>query len=169
MATEQPHLDTIDRNIIDQLRTDGRMSFADVGKAVGVSESTVRTRFGRLNRQGIIQVVGMSNAVQVGEVEAHLGIHVKHLPVSLVAKELSRIPEVRLVALSLGDYEIMADVRCKDLRHLADLVTERVRRVTGVEGADTLVVLDVMKDTYLWAEFRNPPPGADERVLRPQE
>ncbi|MEO3974340.1 Lrp/AsnC family transcriptional regulator [Streptomyces sp. CAU 1734] len=158
-------IDDLDRQIIDQLRVDGRRSFAEIGRTVGLSEASVRARYQRLQRKGVLQVVGMTDAVRMGEMEVHLAVRVDHIPVSLVARELSRMPEVRYVASCVGPYELIADVRCRDLAHLAELLTERVRRVNGVAHAEALTVLEVLKDSYLWAGFREVPVRPGERII----
>ncbi|MFJ3667014.1 Lrp/AsnC family transcriptional regulator [Streptomyces sp. NPDC090106] len=158
-------IDDLDRQIIDQLRVDGRKSFGEIGRAIGLSEASVRSRFQRLKRRGAIQVVGMTDAVKVGEMKVHLAVRVHHVPVVLVARELSRMPEVRYVASCVGPYDLILDVRCRDLEHLSELLTERVRRVNGVAHAEALTVLEVVKDSYLWAGFRDVPAGPDQRIL----
>ncbi|MEV7865643.1 Lrp/AsnC family transcriptional regulator [Streptomyces sp. NPDC088124] len=158
-------IDDLDRQIIDQLRVDGRRSFGEIGRSIGLSEASVRARFGRLRRMNVLQVVGMTDSVKVGEIEVHLAVKVHHMPVALVARELSRMPEVRYVASCVGPYDLITDVRCQDLGHLAELLTERVRRVNGVAHAEALTVLEVIKDSYLWAGFRELPAGPGERII----
>ncbi|MFH8619943.1 Lrp/AsnC family transcriptional regulator [Streptomyces sp. NPDC017979] len=158
-------IDDLDRQIIDQLRVDGRRSFAEIGRTVGLSEASVRARYQRLQRKGVLQVVGMTDAVRMGEMEVHLAVRVHHIPVSLVARELSRMPEVRYVASCVGPYDLIVDVRCRDLEHLAELLTERVRRVNGVAHAEALTVLEVIKDSYLWAGFREVPVRPEKRII----
>ncbi|MFJ4681922.1 Lrp/AsnC family transcriptional regulator [Streptomyces sp. NPDC091377] len=158
-------IDDLDRQIIDQLRVDGRRSFAEMGRTVGLSEASVRARYQRLQRKGVLQVVGMTDAVRMGEMEVHLAIRVHHIPVSLVARELSRMPEIRYVASCVGPYDLIADVRCRNLEHLAELLTERVRRVNGVAHAEALTVLEVIKDSYLWAGFREVPVRPEKRII----
>ncbi|AXI78193.1 Lrp/AsnC family transcriptional regulator [Peterkaempfera bronchialis] len=158
-------IDDLDRRIIDQLRVDGRRSFGEIGRSVGLSEASVRARYGRLQRRGVLQVVGMTDARLLGEVEVHLAIRVQRVPLAFVARELSRLAEVRYVASCVGPYDLITDVRCRDLAHLAELLTERVRRINGVEYAEALTVLEVVKDTYLWAGFRDVTPTAAERIL----
>ncbi|MEV0974430.1 Lrp/AsnC family transcriptional regulator [Microtetraspora glauca] len=158
-------IDDLDRHIIDQLRVDGRRSFGEIGRSIGLSEAAVRARFRRLNRRGVVQVVGMTDAVKMGQLEVHLAVRVQHIPVALVARELSRMAEVQYVASCVGPYDLIADVRCQDISHLAELLTERVRRINGVEHAEALTVLEVLKDTYLWAGFREVPVRPGDQIL----
>jgi Lrp/AsnC family transcriptional regulator for asnA, asnC and gidA len=160
-------IDDLDRKIIDQLRVDGRRSFGEIGRIIGLSEPSVRARFRRLNRAGVVQVVGMTDALKLGTIEVHLAVKVQHVPVALVARELSRMAEIRYVASCVGPYDLITDVRCRDVSHLAELLTERVRRVNGVEHAEALTVLEVLKDSYLWAGFREVPTAPKDRILPP--
>lgn len=158
-------IDALDRQIIDQLRVDGRRSFAEIGRAVGLSEASVRARYQQLQRKGVLQVVGMTDAVRMGEMEVHLAVRVHRVPVALVARELARMPEMRYVASCVGPYDLIADMRCRDLQHLAELLTERVRRINGVSYAEALTVLEVIKDSYFWAGFREIPVRPEGRIF----
>jgi Lrp/AsnC family transcriptional regulator, regulator for asnA, asnC and gidA len=147
--------DSIDRRIIDQLRIDGRRSFGEIGRYVGLSEASVRSRYNRLRKLGIVQVVGMSDAPRLGEVAAHISIKVRGVTVAGVARQLAGHPEVKFVGAALGAFDLMVDVRCDDNEHLSTFVHETVRRIRGIERLETATVLEVVEDTYLWAGFRD--------------
>jgi len=109
----------------------------------------------------------MASPVKYGEIRVHLGIRVRGVPVAMVADQLVRIPEFQYIASCVGTFELICDVHCRDLAHLGELLTERVRRVNGVEHAEALTVTEVLKDTYLWAGFRDAEPGIEERIIIP--
>jgi Lrp/AsnC family transcriptional regulator for asnA, asnC and gidA len=155
VVRQLPNVDGLDRAIIDQLRIDGRRGFGEIGRTVGLSEATVRHRYRRLRRLGVIQVVGMTDAVRVGELEVHLAIRVRGVPVAIVARQLARMSEIKYVAACSGPYDLITDARCSDLQHLSQLLTDRVRRIQGIAHAEALTVLEVLKDSYLWAGFRD--------------
>lgn len=48
-------VEALDRQIVDLLCADGRMSFTDLGKATGLSTSAVHQRVRRLEHKGIIR------------------------------------------------------------------------------------------------------------------
>lgn len=146
--------DSIDRRIIDQLRIDGRRSFGEIGRYVGLSEAAVRSRYNRLRKLGIVQVVGMSDAPKLGEIEAHISIQVRGVTVDSVARQLAAHPEVKFVGAALGAFDLMLDVRCADNNHLSQFLHETVRRIRGIERLETATVLEVLEDSYLWAGFR---------------
>ena len=155
--------DSADRRIIDQLRIDGRRSFGEIGRYVGMSEASVRARYNRLRKLGIVQVVGMSDAPKLGEVEAHISIQVRGVPVESIARQLVAHPEVKFVGAALGAFDLVRDVRCDDNEHLSKFVHETVRRVRGIERLETVTVLEVLKDSYLWEGFRE----AIDRPVQP--
>ncbi|GAB6901458.1 Lrp/AsnC family transcriptional regulator [Kineosporia succinea] len=149
-------VDVIDRKIIDQLRIDGRRSFGEIGRYVGLSEGSVRTRYKRLLSLGIVQVVGMPNAPKMGYLEAHLSIRVRGATLASVATALSEMPEVKYVGSCIGSFDLIVDVRFESHQELSAFLSEKVRRVPGIETIETATTLEIMKDTYLWAGFRDP-------------
>lgn len=63
-----PHvgLDDVSKAIIEQLQQDGRRPYAAIGKAVGLSEAAVRQRVQRLIESGVMQIVAVTDPLQVG-------------------------------------------------------------------------------------------------------
>ncbi|MDP9219132.1 MAG: AsnC family transcriptional regulator, partial [Actinomycetota bacterium] len=61
-----PILDEVSKRIIDQLQEDGRRPYAAIGKAVGLSEAAVRQRVQRLLESGVVQIVAVTDPLQVG-------------------------------------------------------------------------------------------------------
>ncbi|WP_368498027.1 Lrp/AsnC family transcriptional regulator [Herbiconiux sp. A18JL235] len=149
-------VDVIDRKIIDQLRLDGRRSFGQIARYVGLSEGSVRQRYHRLLSLGVVQVVGMPNSPKMGYVEAHLSIRVRGATVETVARALAALPEVKYVAACIGSYDLSADVRCDDQAQMNAFLTDTVRSITGVDHLETAAVLEVIKDEYVWSGFREP-------------
>ena len=121
---------------------------------VGLSEVSVRSRYNRLRDLGVVQVVAMSDAVKLDEVECHLLISVRETTVAAVAKQLVKYPEVRFVGAALGGFDLVADIRCDDTQRLSTFLHDDVRRIRGIDRIETAVVLENLKDTYLWEGFR---------------
>ncbi len=61
-----PLLDDVSKAIIEQLPADGRRPYASIGKAVGLSEAAVRQRVQRLLDAGVMQIVAVTDPMQVG-------------------------------------------------------------------------------------------------------
>src|SRR6201746_955220 len=59
------HLDDLSKAIIEQLQDDGRRSYASIGKAIGLSEAAVRQRVQRLIDAGVMQIVAVTDPMQL--------------------------------------------------------------------------------------------------------
>jgi Lrp/AsnC family transcriptional regulator for asnA, asnC and gidA len=59
------HLDEVSKQIVEQLQEDGRRSYAAIGKAVGLSEAAVRQRVQRLLDTGVMQIVGVTDPLNL--------------------------------------------------------------------------------------------------------
>ena len=76
-TTRHPLLDDVSKAIIEQLQQDGRRSYAAIGKAVGLSEAAVRQRVQRLSEGGVMQVVAVTDPLELGFArQAMIGIRV---------------------------------------------------------------------------------------------
>jgi Lrp/AsnC family transcriptional regulator for asnA, asnC and gidA len=59
-------LDDVSKRIIEQLQSDGRRSYAAIGKAVGLSEAAARQRVQRLVDAGVMQIVAVTDPLTLG-------------------------------------------------------------------------------------------------------
>lgn len=59
-------LDDLSKQIVEQLQGDGRMPYAAIGKAVGLSEAAVRQRVQRLQEAGVMQIVAVTDPLTLG-------------------------------------------------------------------------------------------------------
>jgi Lrp/AsnC family transcriptional regulator for asnA, asnC and gidA len=149
-------VDVIDRKIIDQLRIDGRRSFGQIARYVGLSEGSVRQRYNRLLALGVVQVVGMPNTPKLGYTGVHLSIRVRGATVESVARALAAMPEVQYVGACIGSFDLTVDVRCDGPDELTAFLGDRVRSITGIDALETATVLEIIKDEYVWSGFREP-------------
>jgi Lrp/AsnC family transcriptional regulator for asnA, asnC and gidA len=146
----QPPLDETSKRIIEQLQEDGRRPYAAIGKAVGLSEAAVRQRVQRLLDAGVMQIVAVTDPLQVGFArQAMIGIRVEG-DVAEVADQLSEMAEVDYVVVTAGSYDLLAEVVCEDDDHLLDLLTRRIRALPGVRTTETFVYLKLRKQLYNW-------------------
>jgi len=91
-----PHvlLDDVGKAIVEQLQDDGRRSYATIARAVGLSEAAVRQRVTRLQEAGVIQIVAVTDPLQLGfRRQAMVGVRVDG-DVVVVADALADMPEV---------------------------------------------------------------------------
>lgn len=143
-------LDDVSKRIIEQLQEDGRRAYVTIGKAVGLSEAAVRQRVQRLIESGVMQIVAVTDPLQLGFArEAMVGIKVEG-DLSSVTRALSAMDEVTYVVATAGGFDVLAEVVCGDDEDLLDLVNGRIRAIAGVRSTETFVYLKLFKQHYNW-------------------
>ncbi|RQP12310.1 MAG: Lrp/AsnC family transcriptional regulator [Microbacteriaceae bacterium] len=143
-------LDDVSKGIIEQLQEDGRRSYAEIGKAVGLSEAAVRQRVQKLTEAGVMQVVAVTDPMQLGFFrQAMVGIRVTG-DSRQVAAALAEIDAVDYIVLTAGSFDLLAEVVCEDDDDLIELLNERIRRIEGVQATETFVYLKLQKQHYNW-------------------
>jgi Lrp/AsnC family transcriptional regulator for asnA, asnC and gidA len=145
-----PLLDDVSKAIIEQLQADGRRPYASIGKAVGLSEAAVRQRVQRLLDAGVMQIVAVTDPLQVGfPRQAMIGISVDG-ELEPVAEKLSAMPEVSYVVITAGSFDLLIEVVCEDDDHLLELVSRRIRALPEVRATESFVYLRLAKQKYDW-------------------
>ncbi|MBA2389800.1 MAG: AsnC family transcriptional regulator, partial [Geodermatophilaceae bacterium] len=92
-----PPLDELSGAIIEQLQQDGRRAYARIGETVGLSEAAVRQRVQRLIESGVMQIVAVTDPLQIGlHRQAMVGITTEG-DVQSVADALAELDEVDYV------------------------------------------------------------------------
>ena len=143
-------LDDVSKAIIEQLQQDGRRSYAAIGKVVGLSEAAVRQRVQRLVEGGVMQVVAVTDPLELGFArQAMVGVKVQG-PLEAVADELTALDEVDYVVVTAGSFDILVEVVCETDEHLLDLLSNRIRSIEGVVATETFMYLSLRKQTYSW-------------------
>lgn len=143
-------LDEINKQIIEHLQRDGRMSYATLAKTIGLSEAAVRQRVQRLLDNDLMQIVAVTDPLTLGFArQAMVGLRVTG-DLRAIADEIATIPEVDYVVICAGRYDLLVELVCTDDEHLLDLLNEKIRTVGGVTSADTFMYLKLAKQTYAW-------------------
>ncbi len=143
-------LDDIDRQIISRLQEDGRRAYGAIAGEVGLSEAGVRRRVQRLRDMGVMQIVAITDPLQLGYGrEALIGIRV-HGDVRLVADRVAAIDEANYVVMTAGSFDIIAEVIAVDDAALVHLLNDAIRSIPGVTEVETFLYLKLSKQTYTW-------------------
>ncbi|MDE3064307.1 MAG: Lrp/AsnC family transcriptional regulator [Acidobacteriota bacterium] len=143
-------LDRIDREIIGLLQRDGRRAYGAIAEEVGLSEAAVRRRVQRLRDAGVMQIVAITDPLQLGfGREALVGIRV-HGDVRLVADKIAAIDEANYVVMTAGSFDIIAELIAVDDDALVHLLNDSIRSIPGVTEVETFLYLKLSKQTYTW-------------------
>jgi len=143
-------LDETAKAIIELLQEDGRRSYADIGKSVGLSEAAVRQRVQRLVESGVMQIVAVTDPLQLGFTrQAMIGLKVSG-DTRVIADQLADLPAVDYVVLTSGSFDILAEVVCESDDDLIALLNSDIRSIPGVQSTETFVYLKLHKQHYNW-------------------
>jgi Lrp/AsnC family transcriptional regulator, regulator for asnA, asnC and gidA len=143
-------LDPPNRAIIEALQRDGRQPYGAIAEEVGLSEAAVRRRVQRLREAGIMQIVAVTDPLQLGFTrQAMVGISVEG-DVRQVADKLSALNEVDYVVMCAGSFDLLAEVVCEDDERLLHVLNDSVRTIPGVRATETFLYLKLAKQTYTW-------------------
>jgi Lrp/AsnC family transcriptional regulator for asnA, asnC and gidA len=143
-------LDNVSKAIVEQLQSDGRRSYAEIGKAVGLSEAAVRQRVQKLTDSGVMQVVAVTDPMQLGFFrQAMIGIRVMGDTTS-VAERVGRIAAVDYLVLTAGSFDLLAEIVCENDEDLIDVLNKEIRSIPGVQSTETFVYLKLQKQFYTW-------------------
>lgn len=137
-------VDDVDIALLSLLAQDSRASQRQLGRAVEMSPSAVGERLARLERLGVIKQYTVSLDW------ARLGYPIiVYLPVVAVnatdlgeiVEALTALPEVEFVSRVSGAYDLLAQLRVKDHRHLSELLLERIWPIPTVQRTETILCL----------------------------
>ncbi|HLU43540.1 MAG TPA: Lrp/AsnC family transcriptional regulator [Natronosporangium sp.] len=136
-------MDATDRQIIELLRKNGRLSYAELARQVGLSAPSVHERVGKLEAAGVIQGYRAEVAPEtlgLG-VTALIGI-VQQTDSELddVEAALREIPQVESCYFLAGEESYLLKVRVATMAELERLIG-RINRIRGVARTRTTVAL----------------------------
>jgi Lrp/AsnC family transcriptional regulator for asnA, asnC and gidA len=143
-------LDDVSKSIIEELQQDGRRSYAAIGKVVGLSEAAVRQRVQRLVESGVMQVVAVTNPLELGFArQAMIGIRVRG-ELGSVADAVAALDEVDYVVITAGSFDLLVEVVCESDEALLSVLSNKIRTLESVVSTETFMYLQLRKQTYSW-------------------
>jgi Lrp/AsnC family transcriptional regulator for asnA, asnC and gidA len=143
-------LDDCNRAIIEALQRDGRLPYGTIAEEVGLSEAAVRRRVQRLREAGVMQIVAVTDPLQLGFArQAMVGVQVEG-DLRRVADKLSELEEVDYVVICAGSFDLLVEVVCEDDDALFRLLNDSFRSIPGVRSTESFVYLKLAKQTYSW-------------------
>lgn len=150
-------LDDINRKIISFLQYDGRMPFTTIASELGITEATVRRRVKQLTEEGKLQIVAVVEPQDLGWNEAAMiGISVKANLLAEVAENIAQLPEVTYLFQAAGEFDLFAEVYCRDRHHFVSFLNNKLQQIPGIERTQSFMILKMHKLSYRWGEAEPP-------------
>jgi DNA-binding Lrp family transcriptional regulator len=147
-------LDDHDRELIGLLQEDARANYQSLANATGLSPATVRRRVERLISSGAVRLVAVPYWPRLGfNLIAFAGISVELSRLKHVASEISKMDEFYWIAMTTGDYDLLAEIVLPTNRDVAEFVTERIAPIEGIRSFRLLFTPRFFKS---WSDYRVP-------------
>lgn len=139
-------LDDLDYKIVSFLQENARIPFTQIAKELGVTEKTVRFRVQQLQDDGVLSLVGVVNPIKAGiRVETIVLIAVSDTKLDDVVEALKPLPEVRLIVLTSGEYQLLTQVFTRNMEELSDFIIHKLNKIEGVSRTNVIMELKVLK------------------------
>jgi Lrp/AsnC family transcriptional regulator for asnA, asnC and gidA len=145
--TVDADLDDVDRRIVRHLQEDGRRSVSTIAKDLGLSHAGVRQRVQRLLESRVVQIGAVTAPGTHGYTQmTFVGVRADHR-IQAVAAAVTELDEAYYVVVCSGAVDVMAEVMCRDERHLLELI-ERIRAIDGVVETQSFAFVELVKWRY---------------------
>jgi len=145
------NLDDLDKRLIAEMQKNGGdCPHAQLARSLGTSKSTVTRRIKRLVNEGVVRIVAVVDADMIGlSTSALIGLNVDPKYIDSILEELGAKPQVHLLALVTGRYDIVAVIAVASSKELAHFVREEIVSIEGIRASETLLALELKKKPQL--------------------
>lgn len=150
--SNQGLLDKYDTKILKVLQKDGRISYTDLGKQVGLTTTPCIERVRKLERHGYIQ--GYSATLNAKKLDAGLVVFVQ-ISLDRSSKQtfeqfrnaIQMLEPVQECYLVTGSFDFLVKARVKDMRAYRDFLEEELLAVPGVSDSTSIAAMETVKET----------------------
>ncbi|WP_161500917.1 Lrp/AsnC family transcriptional regulator [Embleya scabrispora] len=135
-----------DRALFAALSRDGRMSFADLARTCGTSESAVRRRLEVLRATGVLYFEVETDPEYLGyAMPAFLWMSVRPSALDAVAEAVAADARAVFAAVSTGRANFLVNVLCRDTADLYDFIAHTLGSVEGITNVETTPIVETFK------------------------
>jgi Lrp/AsnC family transcriptional regulator, regulator for asnA, asnC and gidA len=158
-------IDDLDRRILIELQEDGRRSYREIAKRVGVTAGTVRTRMLQMTESGLLSVVGLPNLYEMGfKFHALVGIKVAPGRALEVAQLLEPSEDITWVGLTATGYDLLVEIAMRDAQEFGRYKEEVLAQLPGFVSADVFVYWHLLKLFHRFEAIPAHPTRAADRT-----
>ncbi|WP_100447410.1 Lrp/AsnC family transcriptional regulator [Glycomyces xiaoerkulensis] len=151
-------MDEIDQTIVNLLRTDGRTSYAELARRVGLTAPSVQDRVSKLEKNGVItgyqavvdpETVGLGITALIGIIPDNSADHLE------ICDKLRAIPQIESCYFLAGVECYQLKVRVPKMADLEKLI-HQVSAIPGVAQTRTTITLSTK-----WEDRPQPVPPTE--------
>lgn len=136
-------LDEYDRKILDALHDNGRISYTDLGKDIGLSRVAVQSRISSMMEQGVIEkFTAVINPGRIGmSVSAFFNVDIEPQYLQQVAEKLSQEIEVTSLYHMTGPSKLHMHGLFKDFQQMEAFLVEKLYTMPGIVSVDCQMLI----------------------------
>jgi Lrp/AsnC family transcriptional regulator for asnA, asnC and gidA len=139
-------MDVIDLKILEELKTDGRMSYNEISNRIGKTEATVRRRVKSLIEEGVIKRFTIDYEMDSKpKVSATIKIEPDFKDIKRILTELKSIGEISVIWRLSGDCGLLMKVDIPSIEEFNPLIEDKISQVQGIKIVETCFITDVIK------------------------
>lgn len=149
MVTTNGTIDDIDRQILELLQEDAKLTIREIAHKTNKSATAIRARIQRLEKELIKKYVALIDCRQLGYREmvmASLRVNATN-PLEEVKAEIESMEKIKYAYVVTGEYPLFIMAKCLDHSDSMGLI-ETLRNLPGVEEVKTEIVLDRIKEDH---------------------
>lgn len=145
-------LKKIDKHILSILQSNGRISYAELARQVGLTTTPCIERVKRLEREGYI--TGYNTQLDPDKMGAGLTVFVQ---IRLVRtsrdgfedfkRAVVKLPEVQECYLVSGTFDYLLKARVADMSAYREFLGDTLLTLPGVQESTTIAVMEAVKET----------------------
>ncbi len=146
-------LDEVDYRIIEELQKNGRESYKNIARKLGVSDGTVRLRTERMIRNNYLRITASVNPLYFeNSLIAMVGINLEERANRDIMEKISELSGVQSVVNVSGRYDLLVEVFVPSRNAFRSFIVDDLSRMGGIKSTETFMFLDALNK---WAEHRN--------------
>jgi DNA-binding Lrp family transcriptional regulator len=142
----QPQLDDLDRQLIELLARDARVSNRRLAVDLGVTEGTVRSRIRRLQHERLIAFTAITSFYLEHTTRlAFIGVQAEVQDIRAIARKIADLSTVNAVLITMGRFTIIAICLFDELDRLHELASDQILAIPGVHHVETSIAVKTIK------------------------
>lgn len=144
-------LNNVDKKILHALQQDGRLSFTELGKRVGLTTTPCIERVKKLEREGYI--AGYSARLDAQKLGAGLVVFVQvrlnrthRQTFEEFRRQVQTLPEVQECFLVTGSFDFLVKARVRDMDAYRDFLEGSLLNLPGVLESTSIAAMETIKE-----------------------
>ncbi|TSC56159.1 MAG: hypothetical protein Greene071421_489 [Parcubacteria group bacterium Greene0714_21] len=132
-------IDALDLKIISYLGENGRISFAEIGKKINLSQVAVKNRIDNLLGEGILTIHGVLNIDRFYTMSAAIQLEADSKTVEKLLEKFQKKQEVYHLAKRSGRYSLGIGILAHNIENIESFVENEVRAMPGVKNIEVFI------------------------------